>query len=39
MPLSGPDQLLYEKKGHVVVITMNRPERMNAINEELGSHF
>lgn len=37
MPLSGPDQLLYEKKGHVVVITMNRPERMNAINEELGS--
>jgi E-phenylitaconyl-CoA hydratase len=27
-----PDTVLYEKKGHLVTITYNRPERMNAIN-------
>ncbi|MBI4498487.1 MAG: enoyl-CoA hydratase/isomerase family protein [Chloroflexi bacterium] len=31
MPLSGPDVVLYEKRGHVAIITMNRPERMNAL--------
>ena len=35
MPISGPDILLYEKKNRVVTITLNRPERMNALTEEL----
>ena len=35
MPLSGPDVLLYEKKDHIVTITINRPERMNALTIEL----
>ncbi len=41
MPVSGPDVLLYEKKsvpgaqGKIVVMTMNRPERMNAVSTEL----
>lgn len=26
------DEVLYEKKGHVVIITLNRPEAMNAFN-------
>src|SRR5262249_49624415 len=26
------DTVLYEKEGHIVTITYNRPERMNAIN-------
>jgi len=26
------NEILYEKKGHVVIITMNRPEAMNAFN-------
>ena len=35
MPIEGPDVLLYEKKGHLVTITMNRPERLNAMSDEL----
>jgi|YelNatPaOPRAMG01_1025707.scaffolds.fasta_scaffold07079_4 enoyl-CoA hydratase/carnithine racemase len=35
MPLSGPEILLYEKRDHIVTITMNRPERMNALSLEL----
>ena len=31
MPVEGPDVVLYEKKGHVGIITMNRPERMNSL--------
>src|SRR5713101_9101097 len=31
MPIDGPDVVLYEKKGHVGIITMNRPERMNSL--------
>ena len=27
--------LLYEKRGHVATITLNRPERMNAISMEM----
>jgi len=35
MPITGPDILLYEKQDKVVVITLNRPERMNALSYEL----
>ncbi len=35
MPISGPDILLYEKKDRVVTITLNRPERLNALSLEL----
>lgn len=35
MPISGPDVLLYEKKDKIVTITINRPERMNALSLEL----
>jgi len=35
MPLEGPEVLLYEKKDHIVTITINRPERMNALTIEL----
>jgi len=35
MALDGPDVLLYEKKDKIVIITINRPERMNAISYEL----
>lgn len=35
MPLTGPEILLYEKKDHIVTITMNRPERLNALSLEL----
>lgn len=30
-----PDTILYDKDGHVVTITYNRPERMNAINGQM----
>jgi enoyl-CoA hydratase/carnithine racemase len=35
MPITGPDILLYDKQGKVVVITINRPERMNSLSYEL----
>ncbi len=35
MALTGPDILLYEKKGKIVFLTLNRPERMNALSGEL----
>lgn len=35
MPIEGPDILLYEKKDHLVTITLNRPERLNAMSDEL----
>ncbi len=34
MPISGPDIVLYEKKDRIVTITLNRPERMNAVSIE-----
>ena len=30
-----PETLLYDKNGHVVTITYNRPERMNAMNGQM----
>ena len=30
-----PDTILYEQEGHVVTITYNRPERLNAINGQM----
>lgn len=35
MPITGSDILLYEKKDKVAIITLNRPERMNALSAEL----
>lgn len=35
MPLTGPDVLLYEKKDRIVTMTLNRPERLNALSVEL----
>ena len=37
MPVSESttDELLVENKGRVVVITLNRPERMNAISRDM----
>ena len=35
MPIAGPDILLYEKRDRIVQITLNRPERMNALSIEL----
>ncbi|MEK7847575.1 MAG: enoyl-CoA hydratase-related protein [Chloroflexota bacterium] len=35
MPITGPDILLYEKRDRIVTITLNRPERMNALSIEL----
>ena len=37
MPLTGPDMLRYEKQDGIVIITLNRPERMNALSSELRS--
>jgi enoyl-CoA hydratase len=39
MPINGKDILIYEKKEKVVVITINRPERMNAFTQELHEMF
>ena len=35
MPISGSEILIYEKKRRIVTITLNRPERMNALSLEL----
>lgn len=35
MPLEGPDVVLYEKRGNIAVITLNRAERMNTITPEV----
>lgn len=34
-----PDTVLYDKDGHVVTITYNRPERMNAINGQMRNEI
>ncbi len=34
-----PEYVLYEKKGHVAYITLNRPERLNALGSELGQQL
>lgn len=31
--------VLYEKRGHIAVITLNRPERMNALGRELAAEL
>ncbi len=36
MPIKGPEILRYEKKDKIVVLTLNRPERMNALSIELA---
>lgn len=35
MPLKGADVVLYEKRGEIVQITLNRPERLNALTVEV----
>lgn len=35
MATSGSEQLLWEKKNKIVVMTINRPEKLNSINPEL----
>lgn len=39
MPIVGPDILKYEKRDRIVIITLNRPERMNAISIELAEEL
>ncbi|MFC2058598.1 enoyl-CoA hydratase/isomerase family protein [Chloroflexota bacterium] len=39
MPLTGLEILLYEKKDQIVYITLNRPERMNALSYDLGERL
>jgi enoyl-CoA hydratase/carnithine racemase len=33
------DAVLYETRGHVATVTINRPERMNAFNEDVHRRF
>jgi enoyl-CoA hydratase/carnithine racemase len=35
MPLNGPDVVLYDKRDHIAFITLNRTERMNALNGDV----
>lgn len=35
MPIAGPGILLYDQRDHIVTITVNRPERANALSFEL----
>lgn len=35
MPITGPDVVLYDKKERIVTITLNRPERLNAVSSEM----
>lgn len=35
MAISGPDIFQYEKKGRIIIMTINRPERMNTLTSEL----
>ncbi|MFY9328086.1 MAG: enoyl-CoA hydratase/isomerase family protein [Georgfuchsia sp.] len=37
--ISGDDVLLTETRGHVYVLTINRPERYNALSVELGDRL
>jgi enoyl-CoA hydratase len=30
-----PETILYEKRGHIVIVTMNRPERLNALSARM----
>jgi len=39
MATAGYEHLLYEKQGHRVTLTLNRPERINALNERLTREF
>lgn len=31
--------VIYEKRDHVAIITLNRPERMNALGSELSAEL
>lgn len=35
MELNLPDSLIYEKRGRIAVITMNRPDAMNSLTKEM----
>jgi enoyl-CoA hydratase/carnithine racemase len=34
-----PEYVMYEKKGHISYITLNRPDRLNALGSELGQQL
>ena len=33
------EYVLFEQKGHVAIVTINRPERMNALGHEVRTGF
>ena len=35
MALNLPETFTYEKRGHVAVMTLNRPQAMNALTKEM----
>src|SRR5690349_2209523 len=37
--VSNLQYVIYEKKGHIAVVTMNRPERLNAFGSQLGNEL